>query len=157
MNATILPFAEADISTQEVADFYLSVQQGVEADGQKKFVDIREGWNELVHLDDVFVEPGNFWVAQKQFQLVGCIGLRHLEANLGLLGRFGVDRSERRQGIGSALVSTLIAWARQQNFTELMLTTQPTQDGMPIYKRAGFAETEEFDEYDGDAIMRIRL
>jgi GNAT superfamily N-acetyltransferase len=157
---TIAPFDGDQAAMREVADFYLEVQRDVEAAGQRTFDDILDTWQELKQLDTIYVRPGNFWVAHADTtQLVGCVGLRSLGEDNGLVGRFGVDAARRKQGIGTRLIRGLLNWASDNNFRELELDTNIKQDGLPLYERVGFVDTGEHPEdgIDGDIIMRLRM
>lgn len=89
-------------------------------------------------------------------QLVGCIGLKYEEDYQGLIGKFGVDSSVRRQGLGTRLMESVIGYARDNNFKILTLKTSPKQHGMFIYKRLGFV-TVGYDDSDGDDVMELKL
>lgn len=75
----IKPLIHSPFTPLEVADFYLEVQEWVEATGQNSFGDsIWDAWNELQQVEAHYAMPGNFWVAQDNTdRLVGCVGLRN--------------------------------------------------------------------------------
>ena len=47
----------------------------------------------------------------------------------------------RNQGIGTQLMSNVTAWAKQQNFENLIVW--PSERSVPFYGRAGFVEDVE--------------
>jgi ribosomal protein S18 acetylase RimI-like enzyme len=61
-----------------------------------------------------------------------------------------VDASCRRQGIGSALIQHLLAFAATQGHTRVFLTTTAfNAPGIAMYEKAGFRLTRTF-QCEGD-------
>ena len=56
----------------------------------------------------------------------------------GKLGRMAVLRSWRHQGAGSAMLHSVINWARQQGFPDLHLSAQTSAVG--FYEKHGFVK-----------------
>lgn len=52
-----------------------------------------------------------------------------------------VEREYRRRGIASALMETMIAWRREQQFTYVGL--HASDEGRPLYEKLGFKPTNE--------------
>lgn len=158
MNAvySVETFGKSPVSAEQVAEFDLSIKQGVEAAGQKKFLDVREGWRELRRLNEVYQAPGSFWVAQTADELVGCVGLKDEGEGHGLVGRFGVAETYRRLGIGRTLMTTLIDYATTTGFEVLALGTNSNQHGLPLYEQLGFVTVGHMPD-DGDLRMELRL
>ena len=48
----------------------------------------------------------------------------------------------RNQGVGAALLAHVIAWAREQDFEELIVS--PAERAKPFYERAGFGVDDDF-------------
>jgi GNAT superfamily N-acetyltransferase len=155
---TIEPFNGGQAAMDEIAEFDLAIKQGVQAAGQKDFLDIRSGWRELKQLDRAYAAPGAFWVArdtQADNLLVGCVGLKVLSGEGGLVGRLGVDERYRGYGIASRLMATLVDHAQDNGFTGLTLETGPKQHALTLYESLGFLIVGTAS--DGDHVMRLVL
>ncbi|KAF9269408.1 acyl-CoA N-acyltransferase [Marasmius fiardii PR-910] len=92
-----------------------------------------------------------FWVAEQKsdsgtgYEVVGCIALDAPDApSVGELRRLSVLPNQRGKGIGSLLIRTVIAFAKEQkNLSSLRLTTSTFQpDGIRLYTRYGWKNTE---------------
>ena len=57
-----------------------------------------------------------------------------------------VERDHRRRGIARALMDTMIAWCRDNHFTNVSL--HASDEGRPLYEKLGFQPTDE---------MRLKL
>lgn len=69
------------------------------------------------------------------------LGVDMLEgrSDLAVLWDLRVDRSERRRGVGAALIDRAGTWAREQGCTELKVETQDTNPAAcALYGRQGF-------------------
>lgn len=85
-----------------------------------------------------------YFVAVQGERSVGLIGGLPLEANPGtaLLISMWVAPELRGQGVGSALVERVIAWAHEQGFARLELEVTPGNDEAErLYTRCGFIRT----------------
>lgn len=93
-------------------------------------------------------EPGScFWVAECEGQVVGTVGalpageptLR--KEQLELL-HLSVAWEHRGQGIAKALVRTVLQFARDQGYSEVVLSTSMLQySALALYQRLGFRKT----------------
>ncbi|MEX2181069.1 MAG: arsenic resistance N-acetyltransferase ArsN2 [Gemmatimonadaceae bacterium] len=92
-------------------------------------------------LDGVPDDVANFIVAERGGQVVGAIGLERHGA-VGLLRSAVVSPSARGTGIGEALVRALLAQARTDAITELVLLTTTADRWFP---RFGFAPIARHD------------
>lgn len=83
---------------------------------------------------------------------LGCIGVRQHEGERAEIKRLYVRSAARGNGLGSALIATAIAAARELGYREALITTLP--EIMPVaaamYARLGFEETEPF--FDHSAV-----
>lgn len=52
-----------------------------------------------------------------------------------------VERRHRRKGVANSLMKTMIAWCRQNGFTNVGL--HASEEGRPLYERLGFRPTNE--------------
>ena len=52
-----------------------------------------------------------------------------------------VEREHRRRGVARALMETMIAWCRQNDFVSVSL--HASNEGLPLYEKLGFRPTTE--------------
>lgn len=88
----------------------------------------------------------SFWVAVKERQIMGYLKLRHGDLPNCIKGknsleveRIYADPKYKRQGIGSALMATAKAQAREKGFDSIWLGVwQKNLDSVAFYKAQGF-------------------
>ena len=81
---------------------------------------------------------GAFWVAEKDGQVVGCVGYRPKEDAVELIRLF-VGHSARRQGLGARLVGLVEATARELGAARILLWTDTRfSDAHRLYERLGY-------------------
>jgi ribosomal protein S18 acetylase RimI-like enzyme len=110
-------------------------------------------------LDDVqanYVAAGHvFVVAELDGELVGTAGLVVGEDGVGQMVRVSVARAQRRAGIGHALVSHLLAVAREQGLSRVWMETNADwADALGLYHRSGFVE---YERHDGLVFLALDL
>ncbi len=110
-------------------------------------------------LDDIqthYVVPGgHFLVVDRDGHLVGTGALIFESPGVGRLVRMSVDRQQRGQGIGRALVEQLLAEARRRGYRQVVCeTNHDWEDAIALYRRCGF---RELGVWDGDRHFAIEL
>ncbi|XP_036904105.1 N-acetyltransferase 8 [Sturnira hondurensis] len=92
--------------------------------------------------------PGScFWVAESDGQVVGTVGALPVEEPTPQkrqlqLFHLSVSLEHRGQGIAKALVRTLLQFARDQGYSEVVLSTSMLQySAIAFYQGMGFQET----------------
>ena len=102
-------------------------------------------------------DNGNFWIAIEKGKVVGTIGLRDYGNNRGLLKRFYVDKNFRRIGLGSKLFSTLVKFAKENNYQEIFLgTSEKMVAANKFYLKMGFSRIDSLPidiSYIGDTLF----
>jgi len=94
-----------------------------------------------------------FLIAYADGVPAGCGGLHRLDAGGFEIKRMYVTPARRGTGIAPAVLSGLEEWAREQSATELLLETGTAQpDAIRFYEREGYARTENFGAYAGEAL-----
>ncbi|XP_004398815.1 PREDICTED: probable N-acetyltransferase 8B [Odobenus rosmarus divergens] len=96
-------------------------------------------------------EPGScFWVVEAEGQVVGIAGVlpikeRPLPKEQWQLFHLCVASAHRRQGIAKALVRTVLQFARNQGYRQVVLNTSVLQhSALALYQRMGFQKTNQF-------------
>lgn len=93
---------------------------------------------------------GSFWVAESGDQVVGIVGARPVkDPPLGKkqmqLFRLSVSSQHRGQGIAKALTRTVLQFARDQSYSDVVLETSALQQGaVTLYLGMGFKKTGQY-------------
>lgn len=84
------------------------------------------------------------WIAERDGDVVGTIGLLARDGNCSQLRWLLVDEQARGMGIGKELLARSIGFAREVGYDSIYLWTVHTLDAATaLYVRAGFRLTEE--------------
>ncbi len=88
-------------------------------------------------------EPGRLWVAERSGDVVGTVALTDEGAGVGQLRWFLVAPDARGNGLGKALVQSLLEHARERGFTHVKLwTVHVLEAAARLYLDLGFRCTE---------------
>jgi putative acetyltransferase len=104
-----------------------------------------------------------FWSAWDGPVLVGCGALKELDAKHGEVKSMRTPSALRRRGAGRAILSHIIAVARERRYERLSLETGAADAFRPaqsLYESFGFSYCGAFGEYKEDpnsVFMTIRL
>lgn len=97
------------------------------------------------------VEPGvTFFSARRDGQLMGVAALKRLNAIHGELKSMHTRGTDRRRGVGRALVENILAFARDQGYQRVSLETGSTAEFVAarrLYANCGFGTCEPFGDY----------
>ena len=92
------------------------------------------------------------WVAECQGRLIGNIYVKLVDkvprpgrfsAKYGYVTNVYVEPQSQRLGVGSKLLQSVIAWAREQRLEFLIVWPWPRDDTIRFYERCGFARSVE--------------
>ena len=89
---------------------------------------------------------GNFWVAVRDNEVIGTIALLDIGTNRGALRKMFVHADYRgpNWGVGQKLLDTLIDWAKEQHFKEILLgTTAQFVAAQKFYEKNKFDNVEK--------------
>jgi putative acetyltransferase len=121
---------------------------------------------ESVHALDVrkLQQPDiTFWTVRDDSRLLGCGALKQLDCAHGEIKSMRTPTALRRQGAGRAMLTHIIATARERGYERLSLETGSMEAFLParhLYQHHGFALCEPFGEYGRDPnslFMTLRL
>ena len=93
---------------------------------------------------------GSFWVAESGGQVVGIVAAQPVkDPPLGRkqlqLFRLSVSSQHRGQGIAKALVRTVLQFARDQGYSDVVLETGSVQhSAQALYQAMGFRKTDQY-------------
>lgn len=97
---------------------------------------------DLIDIPGFFLAgKGNFWLALRDGGVVGCIALKDIGNGRGALRKMFVDAHYRgvSYGVGQGLLDTLLVWARENGFWEILLgTTDKFLAAHRFYEKNGF-------------------
>lgn len=91
-------------------------------------------------------DNGNFWIAITENKIVGTIALLDIGNFRGALRKMFVHKDFRGKeyGVGQTLLNTLLEYAKQKNFKEILLgTTEKFIAAQRFYEKNGFSEIEK--------------
>jgi len=90
---------------------------------------------------------GNFWLAVENENVVGTIALKNCDDGVGFLERMYVKKELRRVGLGTKLFSTLLTFAKNNNYKKIFLSTwEDTISANNFYIKNGFKRIESLPE-----------
>jgi GNAT superfamily N-acetyltransferase len=115
-------------------------------------------FDDIAQFESVYGPPaGTFLVASRMGELIGTGALQRLDDHTAELRRLYVRTAYHGLGIGYALASRLLAFARQSGYREVVLTTDVAQQRAHVfYGRLGFQIVAAASTGDG-IVMRIQL
>lgn len=97
---------------------------------------------------------GVFLVLRQDEEVVGCGGLRRLNARDGELVRLWLKKEKRKQGLGLKLVENLMLVAEAIGYAKIFLdTSSQCTDAITLFKKKGFVECSPYKESIGDVFM----
>lgn len=105
-------------------------------------------------------EPGRhvMFLAREGTRVVGTVyGLRVAQdVRLGRIGGMWVEPGSRRNGVGRALLQSVMGWAREVGFERMALWAPlHSEAAMALYRHAGFVETGVQEPLDSNPALRI--
>lgn len=100
---------------------------------------------DLLRFNTHYTPPrGAFWVVRDEARVVGSVGVERLDERTAELHRLYLDASLRGRGIGRALVEAVLAWARDEGLTRLVLWSDTRfEQSHRLYRRLGFEQLGE--------------
>ena len=111
---------------------------------------------DAARLPGPYVPPrGGLWLAHANDVGIGCVALRPLDDETAEVKRMYVDPAWRGQGVGRALMETLIAGARARGCSTLRLgTLHDMTTAIALYHSLGFTP---IDRYRADELIDTRF
>jgi putative acetyltransferase len=116
---------------------------------------------ELENAESIYAPPSAAFVALADAMPAGSVALSSLDASTAIVKRLYVRPAFRNRGIGRALLSELLSFARTGGYERLVLDTH--RDRMPaaydLYVSFGFSESVPYGElhYGCPTFMELQL
>lgn len=90
---------------------------------------------------------GLFLLARTADDVVGCAGLRRLDATTAEVKRMWIDPAHRGQGLARRLLAALEQAARTAGRTRMVLDTNSAlREAIGLYRRAGYRSVERYND-----------
>ncbi len=121
-----------------------------------------DAWSKSNMKSELFATHTNYVVAEEDNSLIGYAGLSKLaNSESADIQTIAVSDSHRGQGIGRALMESLLAYAREQGAKEVFLEVrEDKQTPQNLYGSLGFVTIDRRENYyqpDGVAAIVMRL
>jgi len=112
-------------------------------------------------LRQTYAPPNAAFLALLEEDAIGCVAVQKRDSETAVLLRLFVKPPKRGFGAARALVTAVIAYARQQGYRRMVLDTHKNQlvPAYRLYRSLGFAECAPFAEvtYECPTFMELRL
>jgi len=112
--------------------------------------------NRLRHPEITFFTA---WIgADLALEIVGCGAIRELDAAHGEVKSMRTAAAHLRKGVASAILTHIIAVARQRKYSRLSLETgsgEPFEAAARLYERFRFVPCGSFESYQSDSFSRF--
>ena len=116
---------------------------------------------ELRNLPGPYAPPsGTLLLARKDNDVIGCVGVRGLDAVTAEMKRLYVRPSGRGAGLGRTLAESAIEFARSSGYERMRLDTLPQMGrAQELYKTLGFVTIDayRFSPVPGTAFLELSL
>ena len=99
-----------------------------------------------------------FWSARDDSQLVGVGALKELTPDHGEVKSMRTSPEALGRGVGSVLLTHIVAEARRRGYTRLSLetgSTEPFAAALRLYERDGFVPCGPFGDYQDTPFTRF--
>jgi ribosomal protein S18 acetylase RimI-like enzyme len=99
-------------------------------------------------------DAGAFFVLIQGEQVVGCGGLRRLNATDGELVRLWLKKEKRKMGLGRMLFANLMKAAEDRGYARVFLdTSSRCVDAIALFRRNGFVDCAPYKQSIGEVFM----
>jgi ribosomal protein S18 acetylase RimI-like enzyme len=113
--------------------------------------------DELNNFPEKYQEPaGAFFIAKKNDEIVGTVGMNKLENKICEMKRLFVNDNYKGNGIGKKLVEIIIEEAKNKKYEKMRLDTLNTMDAaLGIYYKNNFYRIESYYNNPADGVVYL--
>lgn len=110
-------------------------------------------------ITDIIHNFGKCWCLFDEDVIIGTVAVKPLSDNNCELKMLYLYKRYQHRGLGKALITTAIDYAKSCGYSEMRLDTLSTSiDAIGLYQRCGFVPTERYNEnYVADVFMRLEF
>ncbi len=115
---------------------------------------------ELRELPGDYAPPdGRLWLAFEEDELMGCIALRRIGAEMCEMKRLYLRAVARGRGLGKQLAVAIIEEAREIGYKRMRLDTLPRRmpQAVALYRSLGFTEIEAYYSNPIEGVLYMEL
>ncbi|MCH4283704.1 MULTISPECIES: GNAT family N-acetyltransferase [Bacillota] len=114
---------------------------------------------EREHLEEIYGLPlGRFLVVKVDNEIVGCVGLKHMEGGHCELKRLYVKEAYRGQHLSDRLMEAILKEAKSIGYHTMYLDTLPyLKEAIHLYRKYGFFECEPYNDSPMASSIYMRL
>ena len=125
----------------------------------REYLEVQDYDKELADLEVKYGQPqGRLYVAYWNDELAGCVGLRKMDAQNCEMKRLYVKEEFRGKGIGDTLAKLIIAEAKKQGYSHMLLDTLPfLETAIHMYRSYGFYEIACYNNCPMDNVIYMKL
>lgn len=126
----------------------------------QQYLTIQNYDDELLHLDHKYGPPdGRLYIAlEEDGTVLGCVGLRRLDAENCELKRMYVRPAYRGRGLSRVLLERIIADAREIGYRAMLLDTLPLLTAaIALYHKYGFHEIPCYNDSPVESTIFMKL
>ncbi len=112
--------------------------------------------NHLTPLEELFSDDFEFWVAERNGILVGCVGADISKPDYAELKRMFVDPAQRGKGIANRLLVSIEKSLFKTGFSCIRLETGVKQcEAIGFYRKYGYKQIGPFGSYQADPLSEF--
>ena len=125
----------------------------------QQYLTIQNYDDELAHLEHKYGLPdGRLYIALENGDVLGCVGLRRLDAENCELKRMYVRPAYRGRGLSRLLLERVLADARQIGYRAMLLDTLPQlKAAIALYRKYGFQEIPCYNDSPVESTIFMKL
>lgn len=114
---------------------------------------------ELKELKERYGTPrGRLFIAMHEGRAAGCIAMKPFSEDACELKRLYVRPEYRRSGLARRLCGLVIAAAREEGYSRILLDTMPwLREAITLYRSLGFYDIEKYNDCPMEEFIYLRL
>jgi ribosomal protein S18 acetylase RimI-like enzyme len=124
-------------------------------EGQTRINDTGADIDNFAEAYPVDSEKNAFWVAERNDEIVGMIGVQEVRDDVAEVRRLRVDGAQRRRGIGTALMEQALTFCRDHSYVKIVLDVRIERSpAIEMFNAFGFFHSRTR-EQDGHKMLEF--